>query len=317
MECSRMSRAVLVCIGIAVCVLCGACSSLPGPPDEVFDRHNQAARDLEAGNRYFREARYDIALEFYTLALDSAEALDDGEGQVTALNSIGKTFFLAGEKDKAGDYYTRAWSRAENSGNPLAILQTANNIGELEISRGESAKALDSYRKALDAGGKEASKTVELAVLYHNMGACLRDRGDFAVARENVERAAGMNRSAKRFSELASNYYMLSSIAFRENNFDAARQYALEALDYDKRMENSLGIAQDLLALGSIEEKTGETARAHDAYKRAFFVYRSLQHAGGMRRSLEKLMLTSQTLNLKEETEQYREAYGHLQTKTE
>jgi len=302
---------------MAGCLLFGACSSLPNPPDEVFDRRNEASRYLEAGNRFFRDARYDIALDFYVQALSSAEALDDAERQVTALNSIGRTFFLAGEADRADDFYNKAWSRAERSANPFLILQTANNISELKISRGEPALAMETYRKALDATGKEASTSVELAVLYHNMGACLRDTGDFTGARENAARAADMNRSARRFTELASNYYLFSSIDFRENRLDSARENALTALHYDKRMENSLGIAQDLLALGNIEEKAGNIPEAHEAYKRSFFAYRSLQHTGGMQKSLERLIPTSQRLNLTEETEQYREAYGQLQAKTE
>jgi tetratricopeptide (TPR) repeat protein len=296
--------------------LLGACSSLPDTPEEVFEKRNQASRNLEAGNRYFREARYNEALEFYQLSLDSSRAIDDAEGQVTALNSLGKTFFLAGENDKAADYYDRALTLAQGSALPVLILQSANNIAELQMRRGESAKALFTCREALETGGKEASGTVELAVLYHNMGACLRDEGEFAAARGCVEQAADMNRSAKRFSELASNYYMLSSIAFRENRLDAAQEAALAALDYDKRMENSLGIAQDLLALGTIAQKAGNAAQAHEAYKRSFLAYRALEYVNGMRRSLEKLIATSQTLNLKKETEQYREAYGQLQPET-
>ena len=70
----------------------------------------------------------------------------------------------------------------------------------------------------------------------------------------------------------------------------------------------------DLLALGSIEEKAGNIMVAHTTYKRAFLAYRSLQHVVGMQSSLLKLINSAQALNLKEETEQYREAYGQLQT---
>jgi tetratricopeptide (TPR) repeat protein len=154
---------------------------------------------------------------------------------------------------------------------------------------------------------------VELAVLYHNMGAGLRNTREFSEALSCVQKAADLNHPAKRFSELASNYYLLSSINFRQDKFEEAKGNALAALDYDKRMENSLGIAQDLLALGSIEEKAGNASEAHDAYKRSFLAYRSMGVVPGMRNSLEKLIAASAALNLNEEEAQYREAYRQLQ----
>jgi tetratricopeptide (TPR) repeat protein len=298
-------------------LLCAACSSAPDThPDEVFDKRNQAARNLEAGNRYFREARYNEALEFYQLSLDAYIALDEAGGQVTALNSIGKVFFLAGEDDKALDYYNRALALAQKHGGSIPLLQSANNIGEFELRRGGSGMALEIYRKTLEDERVSNSDSVELAVLYHNMGAFLRDTGEFSEALGSVRKAADMNRSEKRFTELAANYYLLSSIYFRQDLLEEARENALAALDYDKRMENSLGIAQDLLALGSIARKAGNTAEAHDNYKRSFFAYRSSGYVRGMRNSLERLIETSAQLNLEKEEEQYREAYGQLQSKS-
>ncbi|MDR1626222.1 MAG: tetratricopeptide repeat protein [Spirochaetia bacterium] len=298
-------------------LLLAACSSAPDPhPDEVFDRRNQAARNLEAGNRYFRDARHSEALEFYQLSLEAYIALDEAEGQVTALNSIGKVFFLAGEDDKALDYYTRALALARRRGGAIALLQSANNIAESELRRGGSGQALGIYREILEDGRTGDSGAAELAVLYHNMGAFLRDTEKFPEALDSVQKAVDMNRFEKRFTELAANHYLLSSIYFRQNLLGEARENALAALDYDKRMENSLGIAQDLLALGSIAQKAGDTEEAHDSYKRAFLAYRSTGYARGMRNSLEKLIDTSAKLNLEKEEKQYREAYGQLQPKT-
>ncbi|MDR1932562.1 MAG: tetratricopeptide repeat protein [Spirochaetales bacterium] len=310
-----LRRAFRLCL--AGFLLFGACSSAPDTPEEVFEKRNQAARNMEAGNRYFREAAYNQALEFYQMALDSYTAMDDSGGHVTALNSMGKVFFLAGEEEKAQGFYDKAWASARKSRQPALIIQSANNRGELALRRGENNKALETFRTALEMGAADASGTLELAVLYHNMGASLRNAGDFAGALDCVLKAADMNRAAKRFSELASNYYLLSSIHFRQDKLEEAKTNALAALEYDKKMENSPGIAQDLLALGAVAQKTGDTEEAHDAYKRSFLVYRSLGVLSGMRNSLEKLIDTSLTLNLKEENEHYREAYKQLQPKAQ
>ncbi|MDR1179679.1 MAG: tetratricopeptide repeat protein [Spirochaetales bacterium] len=298
-------------------LVCAACSSVPDAhPEEVFEKRNQAARNLESGNRYFREARYNEALEFYRLSLDAYTALDETGGRIRALNSIGKVFFLAGEDDKALDYYNRALALSRGYDDPVSLLQSANNIGEFELRRGNSGRALTIYREALEDERVSDSMLVELAILYHNMGAFLRDTGEYEEALGCVRKAADMNRAEKRFTELAANYYLFSSIYFRQNLLDQARENAFAALDYDRRMENSLGIAQDLLALGSIAQKAGDTGEAHNSYKRAFLAYRANGYVRGMRTSLEKLIDTSTRLNLEEEEKQYREAYGQLQPKT-
>jgi tetratricopeptide (TPR) repeat protein len=312
-----------LCVFWAVLGNFAACSSAPPAPDAVFEKRNQASRNLESGNRHFREARYAEALEFYALALDGYTAMDDSEGRVTALNSIGKVFFLSGDvparaggvgnTERAFSSYREAYSLAKRLESPRFVLQSANNLAEVHIRRGENAAALELLEDTLGQRGVRDFSSLELAVLYHNTALVLRNLERYGEALEAAMRARDMNRGAKRFGELASNYYIMSSIYFRQGVLGEARGAAGSALEYDKRMENSLGIAEDLLALGSIEEKGGDVSAAYDMYKRAFLVYRSLKYAAGLSRALEKLFLAAENLNLREEAESYREAYEQLQ----
>lgn len=300
----------------AALLLFAACSSAPKVKEEIFERRNQAARHLESGNRYFRDAQYEQALAFYELALDDYTALDDREGRVTAYNSIGKVHFLAGDLDLAMERYIAARELAESAGRPVLILQAVNNIGEVYLRRGQNDEAAELFRRILENHPVREVNSPELAVLYHNSGVVLRNQGRLDEAVAEAEKAVELNRSAKRFEELASNYYLVSSVYFRREAYPEALRYAELALEYDKRMENSPGIAQDLLAIGTIGERTGRTAEAHDMYKRAFLVYRSLSHGPGMIRGLEALIRTADKLELKEEAVLYREAREKLRIRT-
>jgi tetratricopeptide (TPR) repeat protein len=302
-----MTRAVLL-LSAAVLLAGAACSSAPPPKEEIFEKRNQAARYLEFGNRYFRDAMFDQALRFYDLAREYYASLDDREGQTVSLNSIGKVRFLAGDPDGAMEEYRKALALAESTDRPDLLLQTSNNIGEVHIRRGENDEAAELFRKTLDRHEFRAAGSLELAVLYHNRGVVLRNLGDDEAALGEAEKAAAMNREAKRFEELASNHYLMSSVHLKREDHSEALRHAEIALEYDKKMENSLGIAQDLAAVGTIYEKTGKMEEAHDMYTRAFLVYRSLRYLPGMSLSLEALEAAAEKLDRKEDAKRYREA---------
>jgi tetratricopeptide (TPR) repeat protein len=285
-----------------------SCSSAPPAKNEVFEKRNAAARYLEFGNRYFKDVQYDPALRFYELAAEYYASVDDQEGLVTAHNSIGKVHFIIGDLSTALNNYRKAYGIAESIKNSSLLLQSANNIGEVHIRRSENTEALEIFGKTLAAQDVQREETKELAVLYHNRGAVLRNIGRPDEALREAEKAQALNLSAKRFEELASNYYLMSSIYSRRGDFPEALKFAELALDYDKKMENSLGIAQDLTAIGIILEKMDKTSAAHDMYKRAFIVYRALRHIPGMMRTLEALESAAIKLGRPEEAEQYVEA---------
>jgi tetratricopeptide (TPR) repeat protein len=296
-----------LCI-LGIIAILVSCSSAPPAKNEVFEKRNTAARYLEFGNRYFKDVQYDPALRFYELAAEFYASVDDQEGLVTAHNSIGKVHFINGNLSTALTNYRKSYEISESIKNASLLLQSANNIGEVHIRRAENAEALAIFEKTLSTRDVTREESKELAVLYHNRGAVLRNMGRTDEALGETEKARALNLAAKRFEELASNYYLLSSIHSRRGDFPEALKFAELALDYDKKMENSLGIAQDLTAIGIILDKMEKTSTAHDMYKRAFIVYRALRHIPGMARTLEALESTSIKLGQNEEAEQYLEA---------
>jgi len=292
-----------------------ACSSAPPPKEEVFDQRNLATEYVEFGNKYYKQAQYDQAARFYQLASEYYAGVDAREGLVTANNSLGKVRLAFGDVDGALAYFRKAETLAAVVGKSELLLQCANNLGEISLRKGETKEALAIFEKALSSSAGQAEQSREKAVLLHNRAAALKaaDRPDEAEA--EIAKAQALNLGAKRYEELASNYYLLSSLHSKRKNFGEALKAAELALEYDKKMENSLGIAQDLTALGLILEKTGQTEPAYDMYKRSFLVYRAIQYVPGARKSLELLEATARKLNKNEEADQYLEAGKLLRSK--
>ena len=68
-----------------------------------------------------------------------------------------------------------------------------------------------------------------------------------------------------------------------------AVEQASAALENDKRMENSVGIAADLKALGLIHFRAGEVQAAYEYMKKAFLVYETLRIRSQLIDTLEHL----------------------------
>jgi tetratricopeptide (TPR) repeat protein len=98
---------------------------------------------------------------------------------------------------------------------------------------------------------------------------------------------------------------MLASIASRRGNYDAARDHAIRALDYDKRAENSPGIAGDLNALGAISERQERFEEAYQYYLRSLRIYLSLNRATESVSVLDRLVVVADQLGKRDDAERF------------
>lgn len=298
-------RGVRHVASIAILALAAfGCSSAPDQPEQEVARKNQASRYTEFGNSYFNDADYEMALNFFELALQENIAVDNLPGIAKSYNSIGRVYAATENIAEARENYDMAMQFARLAEDDDQVVQTYINRGELYLREGDSAAALAAFEQARDAEADDAEIN---PILYHNLGTLYAREGDFDRAVEHLEIARAANEEAGMWAELASNYYMLSSVAARRESFEAAFDYATTALDYDKRAENSPGIAADLAALGRIRERTGEDEDAYQYYLRALRVYLSLNLATESLDLLGRLSDVADRLGKPDDAERFRE----------
>jgi tetratricopeptide (TPR) repeat protein len=304
----------LACLAalLATLLAAGSCSSTPRRPDTVVVTRNRAAEATASGNSYFRQGRYDLALRFFTQALELNTSVDNLEGIVQSANSIGKVSMALGDLDGAEQLFTRAREQAGSSRELAALCE--GNLGELAMRRGDYDKALAIFDGILaGAAGKTGGLPDELyALILHNRGTAHKNLGDGARAREDLSRSLALNLAAKRVEEAAADYYALASLDTREGLFESAKQNALQALNLDKQVENSLGIAKDLYALGVVSSRLGDTASAYDYFRRSYQVSTTLSLRADMQRALGELAASAEALGRAEEAAQYRKTLAEL-----
>ena len=265
-------RGLILTVGLVLLV---TCSSAPKAPEEITEKRNQAAEYAEYGNSYYSQGKYDRAIEFFDLALAHNGSIDNLVGIVSTYNSLGKTYLAKGETDTAEGYLDRARELADELNDPAVLSQVLNNYGELNLSLQNFDKALTYFEEA-NSTADQSSTQKDRAVIFHNLGTVQKKLGNPDLSIGYYEQAAVLNTADKKYEELASNYYMIASVHSEQGDYVRALEFIYKALENDKKMENSLGIAKDYLALGLILQKDDSLELAYANLKRGLFVYRSL-----------------------------------------
>ncbi len=299
----RRLLGLLLAAGLA----CTACSSAPPKTDTATDVKNRAAEATDFGNQNYRQGRYDLALSFFTQALELNVSVDNEAGVVQSYNSIGRVYMALDRIDLAEETLLKALPRARAKGSPDLIFVAANNLGELYLKKGDPQRAIGLFDQALELSSGKLTPA-QMGVLNHNLGTAFKATGDLPRARTLLEKSLSLNLGAKLDEEAAADYYMLASVYSKQGDYDSARKNLLAALDLDKKIENSLGIAKDLNALGIVAGKSRDAEAAFDFFQRAYLVYTTIGIPGETRRALATLVEAAESAGKTGDAAEYRAA---------
>lgn len=306
----RLKPAGLALQAIAALVLLAGCSSAPKPREQVDSVKNQAAQYAAAGNAFFGQGNYPQAQKFFDLALQTNLSVYNLSGIATSYNSLGKVYLAVGDLAAAETDFQNALGVARQIHDAGLTGQTESNLGEVDLARGSYHKALETFNRAL--ARTEDPNSPLAARLDHNIGAAYKGLGDFPSALAFLHKAAEAHLALKDEVELSSDYYMIASVYSKERDYRKATESAEKALAGDEKMENSPGIAADLLALGIIAEKAGNPSTAYSRYYASFQVYKSIGLLPEVKELLGRLVRVARRLGLTEDAASYERALKSL-----
>ena len=292
-------------------LLAAACSTAPEQPEEVTEKKNRAAEYTEYGNEQYNQGNYATALTFFRQALAYNVSVDNEKGIVESRNSLGKVYLALGQEDDALTSFRAALELAEALEDAALIARCSSNLGELYIRGERYDLAGEALARALENTDTSRS-TSDLAILYHNLGMVAKKSDDLSGAMEHFTRALRINTELKLYQEMASNHYMIASLYSKGQEYAKALEHAGTALQYDKRVENSPGIAQDLLALGIISLRSSDREKAYAYFKRSHQVYLGLGDESGIGTLLTYLINTGEMLGRTDEVQSYRQQKERL-----
>ncbi len=299
-------------LAVCACVAMVSCSTAPARTDAATAVKKQAADASVVGDGYFRQGRYDLAIQFFDQALSYSTSVDDQAGIILASNAIGKVYMAAGSLDDAERILTEARDRAQAT-DPKLLFLSYTNLGELYLRKGRPQDALQVFEQAR-ALPDSARTAAQNAIVLHDMGTARKNLDDLPGALGLFNQSLKINLDLKLGAEAASDYYMIASVYSKQGDYDNAARNAQLALEADKRVENAPAIAQDLYALGLIERKRQGFSAAYDWFLRSYQVSLALSMRPEMRKALTEMATCADALGNTEDAQSARKLLADLGT---
>jgi len=284
----------------AICYLLFAicfcsCSSSPGNSGGIFEMRNAAELQLELGNRQADRGGFDTALVFISEAMRLAVITDDPGLLVRSGISLGNVQFSLGNAEAAFAIWNRALEEAALAGNRELAA-----VCRVHIARG----------KLLSPGGRDAAQSVRdsvtrdlaqiksdkqyAAFAWTVIGLAEKELGRYAAAEEAVKRALAIHEKARSLELAAYDWFMIASFRSLSGNSLGALKALESAIEFDRRTENSWGLANDWQAVGDVQKKAGKHDAARAAYGRAADIFRAIGNSEAAEKALARTASSEQ-----------------------
>ena len=181
-----------------------------------------ARLDINLGNIYYRQDRFEQALASYERAYHAPPLQNDPEAIAAVLSNMATCYISLHLFPKALDSYARARQCCEEHGMPLLVMQADYNIAYLYFQRGEYSRAIEMLRAA-----RLNAKKIEDG--YH-LALCSMDLSELYLELNLSAEAADLSQQGyEGFGKLGLGYETAKSLAF--SAMAAAQQgHAFEGL---------------------------------------------------------------------------------------
>lgn len=302
----RAAAAALIALAAAAAT---GCSSAPKPPDAVFVVANQGAEYAKLAEAQLAQGKLEESLRLYEEARRAYSSVDDLRGVASTRAALGRAWLAAGKLEEAEREFGLALDYARMAGGGDAASAALSGLGELAWRRGEAAEALRLFSEAASLAGKDSAA---LAVALHDSATVQAATGAVAEAKAGLARSAAINLRLKRWTELASDRYVLASILAKEGDLEGALREADAALDADRRAENGRGLVLDLAASARILQRLGREAEAYGRWRRSFDAALAVDDAAGVRKALEALLPLAAALGKTGDEAYWKDLLGRL-----
>jgi tetratricopeptide (TPR) repeat protein len=262
-------------IAAAALLLTISCSTKPKNPTDDFSIRSQAEAALKLGITEADRNKYDAALQLLAECKRQAVLTDDPSLIIRSGLSLGNVLFALGREDEAFTEWGASVSLAEELADRDLL-----SVSKIHLSRGSLLSKRQSAQTVLEEARREAanikSDNLYIAFSWNVRGLALREMLSFPDAEKAIQQSLAIHEKDKYILKAAYDWYLIANIRSLDGKTDGALQALKSAIAYDRRMENSWGLAADWRAMGDVYRKNGKILEANKAYKRAKDIFLAL-----------------------------------------
>jgi len=270
---------------IAIC----SCSSRPKSTGDVNDMRKDAEVQLEQGNKQMDRGDFATALVFINQANRVAVVTDNSSLLIRSGISRGNALFALGNTDEAFESWNKALEEANLAGNTELAAVCRINIARGKLLSPDGKNAAQSIRDDVNLElAWIKSDELYIAFAWTVIGLAEKEMGRYAAAEEAVKRALAIHEKTRSLELAAYDCFMTASFRSLSGNSAGALRALESAIEYDRRTENSWGLANDWQAFGDVQKKAGNPDAARAAYLRASNIFQAMGNSEAAEKALAR-----------------------------
>jgi tetratricopeptide (TPR) repeat protein len=151
--------------------------------ETLKDDYGEADALRGLGYIYWQKGDVSMALEFYDLALDKANACASQELVGRIKIEVANAYNTKGDRAKAKETYQQAITILRSVGNQNELARAYNNLGSCYLDNNELDEALDALRQCMDIATKIGDTTIKGWAAF-NAAECFTRMGETKFAKE-------------------------------------------------------------------------------------------------------------------------------------
>jgi len=282
-------RIKLTIILLTIILVTLACSTRPRNSGDVYSVRKQAEAQLALGSRQADRGGLETALVILDEAMRLAIVADDPGLRVRVGLSRGNVLFLMGRGGEAEKAWNDALSEAERAANGELAAVSRIHIARGKLLSQEGAAGAQSVRDEVDRNMAQIrNDRYYTAFAWTIIGLAEKDMGNYAQAEAVVLRAVEIHEKDLYFELTAYDWFMIASFRSLAGNYHGALEALENAAAFDRRVENSWGLASDWRAMGDVHRKAGNSEASRAAYRRSAEIFQAIGNSEAAAQALSR-----------------------------
>jgi tetratricopeptide (TPR) repeat protein len=263
---------------IMVFILCGLVLASCGggtaeKRDAIAAERVKAAELSEKAAAAYEKGAYELALKYYREALRVSRSVEDFDSIAIGSINTASALRATGRLDEAYGLmdgllqapYMRISHDVEAEARYMKAL--------ILLDRNDPGGAIEESALALDVCKRDCSA---LARIYNLLARANLEVGEYQLAGEQATAGRDASRRAGDGREEANALRLLAGVDESEGRFESSAELLEQALGIDKKLALGPKIYSDLMGMGRVSARMGNTGKAGEYYRRALSVAQAL-----------------------------------------
>lgn len=270
-----------------------SCSSAPKRPTQITTTYNLGINQLDSANVESERGNYKLAENLLDEAWRLAVSIDSVELRVLTKLSQGNLAFYQNNQEVATKMWQKAFEEAEDAHNDelsalskiyqtRGILSWGNPNNKIN-SPAANLKNQNSKENALlviqivssEMANLKKSNQLYTAYAWMLLGFAKKQLGQWQQAVEHFKTSEKIHEDMLYLELAAYDWFAIASVHSVADNYEQAVNSINKAIEFDRRAENTYGLANDYLALSEIYKKSGQIELSQKALKRSKEIFAS------------------------------------------